>query len=234
MAPRRAAQQALASLHRKGESMKKLTSILLILLFTYTFGEGPANSSVSPQDMTDKLVLSTGKESASHLSSTLNSKVRPVKMKVTFYGFPDNDDGQGHFGTNVIAHAVTWRGHSRNINPNGDPIAGGIGTYDNPITAAARKGNRLLRAGTLAYVSGLKKYFILEDECASCSTDKWIDLWMESNASNNADSVKKCEDDWTGDDTELRDILINPPANLEVNPAQFFDTRANKCNAVTW
>jgi len=29
-----------------------------------------------------------------------------LSLKVTFYGYPDNDDGEGHFGTNVI-HCYT-------------------------------------------------------------------------------------------------------------------------------
>jgi hypothetical protein len=156
------------------------------------------------------------------------------KVKVTFYGYPDNDDGEGHFGTNVIAHALVWQGHSRYVNADGDPVAGGVGTYDDPITAAAKEANKLLKPGTLVYVTGLKKYFFLEDECASCSTDMWIDLWMESNANSDAESVKECEYDWTGDDTKLRDILINPPSNLEVDHTPFYDTAADKCNPVTW
>jgi hypothetical protein len=157
-----------------------------------------------------------------------------MNVKVTFYGYPDNDDGSGNFGTNVIAHELTWQGHNRRTNEQGDPIAGGAGTFEDPITAAASEGNTLMPPGTLVYIPRLKKYFLLEDNCASCSTEAWIDLWMESNAQSNPDVVLECEDNWTGDDTQLREIWINPPTALEVDTTPFFDTNLNRCNAVRW
>lgn len=166
--------------------------------------------------------------------NVLNAAARRARVKVTFYGYPDNDDGEGHFGTNLIAHALQWQGRDRHMNRQGDPVAGGVGTFDDPITAAASEGNRLMPPGTLVYVPGLKKYFLLEDDCASCDAEEWIDLWMESNARSDAAAVKRCEEDWTGDDTAPREILINPPAGLDVDTRPFFDTRADRCNAVTW
>ena len=155
-------------------------------------------------------------------------------MKVTFYGYPDNDDGHGHYGTNLIAHALQWQGRNRHTNRLGEPVAGGVGTFDDPITAAAKEGNSLMPPGTLVYVTELKKYFLLEDVCASCDAEEWIDLWMESDARSEAEAVQRYEEAWTGDDTVPREILINPPAGLGVDTEPFFDTRTNECRAVSW
>jgi WD40 repeat protein len=74
-----------------------------------------------------------------------------LKVKVTFYGYPDNDDGENNFGTNIIAHTLP----GRYTNEDGAPIAGGEGTYDDPITAATKDGQLI----------------------ASCSEDKTVKLW---------------------------------------------------------
>lgn len=156
-----------------------------------------------------------------------------TSAKVTFYGYPDNDDGSGNFGTNIIAHTLQWQGQNRRTNSQGDPIAGGTGTFVDPITLAARAGDSLLAPGTLVYVTGLKKYFLVEDICGNC-TSNWVDLWMESNADSNTNAVLQCEDNWTGDVNQLKEIQINPPAGLIVDTTPFFDTTRNQCNPVTW
>ena len=153
-----------------------------------------------------------------------------MSVKVTFYGYPDNDDGSGHFGTNIIADPL---GQRRHTNAQGDPIAGGTGTFADPITAAASQGNTILPPGTLVYIPGLKKYFLVEDICGGCSTE-WLDLWMESNAGSNASAVMQCENNWTGDPSQLKQIWVNPPPGLEVDTTAFFNTATNQCNPVTW
>src|ERR1700737_1771289 len=70
-------------------------------------------------------------------------------VKITFYGYPDNDDGAGHFGTSIIAHALTWKGRLRHVDEEGLPRAGGTGTFDDPITAAASRGNHFFPPRTL-------------------------------------------------------------------------------------
>lgn len=62
---------------------------------------------------------------------------------MTFYGYPDNAVN-GNSGTNVIAYARQWQGHSRHTNAQSDPVAGGIRTFDDSVTAAAGQGNSLL------------------------------------------------------------------------------------------
>jgi 3D (Asp-Asp-Asp) domain-containing protein len=156
-----------------------------------------------------------------------------LSEKVTFYGYPDNDDGNGTFGTNVIAYGLQWQGHSRHTNAQGDPVAGGVGSYDDPITVAASYGNSTLPPGALVYIPGLKKYFLVEDICGNC-TAAWIDLWMESNAGSDASAVTQCENNWTGDDTQPREVWLNPPSGLQVDTTPFFNVGTNQCNPVTW
>jgi 3D (Asp-Asp-Asp) domain-containing protein len=153
-----------------------------------------------------------------------------MNVKVTFYSFPDNEDGFGNFGTNVIAYHQVWQGQGRPTNTQGDPIASGTGTFANPITVAAAQGSSLLPPGTLVYVTGLKKYLLVEDSCGNC-TSAWIDVWMESNAGNDPSVVSQCENNWTRDPGEIQ---INPPSGLVVDTTPFFDTIRNQCNPVTW
>jgi 3D (Asp-Asp-Asp) domain-containing protein len=163
--------------------------------------------------------------------------VQTITVKVTFYGYPDNDDGNHHFGTNIIANAFQWRGQDRNrqeIAGKLQAVAGGCGTYDDPITVAVKADNAVIRQETLFYIPGLKKYFFVEDECASCETDAWIDIWMESNAQSPRVAMGTCEDLWTGEEHLLHEIIIDPPADLDVDLTPFFDTTTNRCTPPTW
>ena len=155
-------------------------------------------------------------------------------VKITFYGYPDNDDGDGHFGTAVIAHRLQWQGRPRYVDQEERPYAGGIGTFDDPITAAASSANSVFPPGTLVYVPGLKKYFFLEDECASCDEEEWLDLWMETHAGSDPELVEWCESEWTEDDTLRRLVVIDPPPDLEVDPSPFIDASTGQCRQVLW
>jgi hypothetical protein len=154
--------------------------------------------------------------------------------RITFYGYPDNDDGAGHFGTAVIAHRLQWQGRDRYVDGEGHPSAGGAGTFDDPITAAASAGNRFFPPGTLIYVTGLRKYFLLEDECASCMEEEWVDLWMESSSGSDPELVEWCESEWTEDDTLLREVTIDPPQELDVDVSPFIDPSTGQCRIVVW
>ncbi len=106
----------------------------------------------------------------------------------TSYGYNDNDDGNGHYGTAVIAypdshHAIATEGK---------------GTYDDPITFATDE--REIPPHTMIYVPYLQKYFYMEDGCAECTTDwnngqKWrTDLFMgPNNALQPEPALDNCE-----------------------------------------
>jgi hypothetical protein len=73
----------------------------------------------------------------------------------------------------------------------------------------------------------------VEDTCGNCTTD-WIDVWMESNAGNTATAVTQCEDNWTGDATQTREVWLNPSSGLQVDTTPFFNIGTSQCNPVTW
>lgn len=113
----------------------------------------------------------------------------------TSYGYNDNDDGSGNYGTAVIAYPSSRH-----------PIATeGLGTYADPITFATDP--REIPSQTIIYVPYLQKYFIMEDECVECTADwnngkKWrVDLFMGGNTSMQpAAALAECESSVTRND----------------------------------
>ena len=133
-------------------------------------------------------------------------------MTVTFYAAKDNDPP----GTDQIFY------------PTIHPTAGGTGTYPDPITFATDR--RELAPGTRIYHPQLRKYFIMEDDCAECDTD-WtrrqayhIDLWTSP---TNTDAVLTCENRLTAN-TPV-DIEINPPATQPVDITPLYNDLTGKC-----
>ncbi len=122
---------------------------------------------------------------------------------VTFYGAGDNDPP----GSSAIAH------------PNArHPEAGGTGTYADPVTLASDA--RELAVGTVVYDPPLKKYFVMEDDCASC-IDEWgsarrphIDLWAGDYSGS---AFLACQYALTPNGTVV--VELNPP------PGRAVDTR---------
>jgi hypothetical protein len=109
--------------------------------------------------------------------------------------------------------------------------AGGRGTYSDPITLAvghAIVGGREtldVPAGTRFYLSGLKKYAIVEDTCGDGPTPQnepchtghaghaWFDLYVDGSRSTSAEA-HACANRITA----LRTVIMNPPPNLPVVP----------------
>ncbi|MFC0438942.1 hypothetical protein [Kutzneria buriramensis] len=131
-------------------------------------------------------------------------------MYVTLYGALDNDPP----GSAAIAYPQI---HSQ---------AGGTGTYSNPVTFATNKSE--LAPGTRVYYSYLKKYFIMEDDCAQCDSDwnsgkkRHIDLWA-GNSTNSG--ILACEDKLTRSGS----VIVNPASNLTVDTTPIFNTSTHKC-----
>lgn len=78
-------------------------------------------------------------------------------VKITFFGWPDNSPpGAG----------IAWTkcGHS---------VAGGTGSYDDPITfATATDGD--FAVCDIVYLPYVKKYARYEDDCEQCSEPPWV------------------------------------------------------------
>jgi hypothetical protein len=152
------------------------------------------------------LGLALAPATAAHASTTYN-------MYVTLYGWPDNSPPG-----NDIAYPVIHDG------------AGGTGTYSDPVTFATDKSE--LAAGTRVYYPYLKKYFVMEDDCAECDGDwngsgyRHIDLWAGgSNAT--ASQVLACEDKLTQDGQVP--VIVNPPSSETVSGTPIFSTSTKKC-----
>jgi len=125
-----------------------------------------------------------------------------VSSYVTFYGFDDNDDGDGaHLGTSIISHATIHESANEDL-----------GTYERPGTLATEI--NFVPPGTIVYVPALKRYYVMEDTCRECSKD-WllsrphVDLYV----SGTGPELAACEDRLTMESTK---IIINPSPDLPV------------------
>lgn len=140
-------------------------------------------------------------------------------VNITSYGYNDNDDGNGHYGTAVISYPQI---HSE--------ATEGSGTYDDPSTFATDAGE--LSPGTIIYVPHLQKYFIMEDGCVECSADwqngkRHVDLWMGPASMQPEPALDDCEAMITRDAAE---IVVDPPSDLPVDTTPMFSD--GQCTAV--
>jgi 3D (Asp-Asp-Asp) domain-containing protein len=138
-----------------------------------------------------------------------------MNVKLTFYGWPDNDPP---------GNAIAYPG----LGSSSHQGAGGTGTYDDPITVAVvtQSNNGLWSPGTKMYLPSLKKYLIVEDECASCAQAQ-IDVWMNSDGNHN-DEVLACQDSLTpAEDVEVE---IDPPTGRPVRTEPLFDIARGRCS----
>lgn len=132
---------------------------------------------------------------------------------VTFYAAADNDPP----GSTEIAHP---NAHHR--------AAGGTGTYADPLSLAADP--RAIRVGTRVYYPPLRKYFVMEDDCAACihewgaSRTPHIDLWTGDFTGS---GVIRCEEALTPDGRVA--VELNPPPGRPVDPRPLYT--AHGCTA---
>ena len=129
---------------------------------------------------------------------------RTVDAYVTMFGFPDNDPP---FSAN-IAHPVL---HQK---------AGGIGTFEDPITFAGDPKD--IPFGTKIYVPHVQKYFIAEDTCANAMASPndglQADLWAGGTASSNVKALLAVENANTRDSAP---IILNAEAGHPVDLTPF-------------
>lgn len=139
-----------------------------------------------------------------------------ASVKITFYASYDNDPP----GSLAIAHPVI---HNE---------AGGVGTYDDPLTFASPAGPGSYAWGTKIYVPSLQKYFIREDVCAvswtapdGCGEVTMVDLYVGNPSGSKA--VVECEESLTTDAKST--IIINPPSNLTYDPTPIWNQATGQC-----
>jgi hypothetical protein len=132
---------------------------------------------------------------------------KTLSTLVTYYAAYDNDPP----GSRAIAY------------PNArHPEAGGTGTFDDPLTLATDP--RELAVGTVVYYPAVRKYFVMEDLCASC-VQEWdagrtfhIDLW--SGAATDS-GVTACQEALTPDGRVT--VELDPPPGRPVDTAPFYE-----------
>jgi hypothetical protein len=102
--------------------------------------------------------------------------------------------------------------------------AGGTGTYSDPITFAASQ--NALSPGTIIYVSFLKKYFIMEDDCGDCDST-WnnnhsyeITLWIGGDANSSQSAQQSCANSLTPSSPQA--VEVQPPSNNTVDTTPLF------------
>ncbi|KAK7753734.1 hypothetical protein SLS62_004358 [Diatrype stigma] len=135
-------------------------------------------------------------------------------VAVTFYGSPDNDPP----GSAATAYSCGGR----------DNQAGGVGSYDDPLTFATAPGE--YEQCELLYAPYIKKYIRMEDSCEQCTSD-WangeahIDIWTGTVA-DGGDAQVECENELTPGPQQS--FIRNPAADLEVDVTPLWDNGA--CN----
>ncbi|HLK38183.1 MAG TPA: hypothetical protein VKU41_15580 [Polyangiaceae bacterium] len=144
-----------------------------------------------------------------------------MPVYVTFYGWEDNSPPGG-----AIAYPKGGGYPTRH------ETAGGTGTYGDPITFATDMAE--FGVGTVLYVPFIEKYVVMEDDCVQCDSD-WtsshkfhIDVWMNSNGSEDPAALNRCEDQWTRATTNVE---VSPPPTRPVTAPPLFDPMSNVCRS---
>jgi uncharacterized protein YkwD len=136
----------------------------------------------------------------------------------------------------VLRGFVTGYTYADNDPPNSDAIAyedvrpgtrgaGGVGTYENPVTVAVQTTAKHA-PGTIFYLPNLRRYFIVEDACSTshsapsgCTSD--FDVWIDGR--NTPDGGDKCMYAQTG----TYNFIKNPRPDYVTNTD--FPTVAQDC-----
>ena len=137
-------------------------------------------------------------------------------VKITFYGSYDNDPK----GSLAISDPVIHQ------------EAGGIGTFEDPLSFASPDGDGAYEVGAKIYVPMVQKYFIKEDTCAvswtapdGCGDVDMVDLYVGNPSSDEA--VVECENALTpSGDTQ---IILNPPSGLTYDPTPIWNQNTGAC-----
>lgn len=126
-----------------------------------------------------------------------------ASLAITGFGYPDNDPP----GSATIAY------------PQIHQVAGGTGTFSDPFTVAVATSSPY-KAGDTFYFPKLKKYGIVEDQCASCAPQQ-LDLWVGGDGSNDS-QVLACENAITGN----MQVILQPSPGLPVESGDIAQSSA--------
>jgi hypothetical protein len=128
----------------------------------------------------------------------LQKRYSTRSAEMTFYGWPDNDPPS--------ADTAYDCGYGRGY------TAGGTGSFSNPLTAAVSFSNSpSYKKCEIVYSVYLRKYLIIQDECAGCS-GTWLDVWVGGSANQNSNAIIQCEDHLTPSSKKY--VNLNPGPRL--------------------
>lgn len=174
--------------------------------------ESNDDSSVSDKDdgsTADGMAVTPDATTPAMKGSIPTGSEQTITANLTGFSFQDNTPP----GSSTISMPILHK------------VAGGTGTFADPITTAvpghAGSGVETPK-GTRLYVAKLKRYFIVEDSGATKESTKHFDLWVGGQGFTKSQS-DKCESSYTG----KAPVILNPPAGEPVTPGQL--TGANGC-----
>jgi hypothetical protein len=103
--------------------------------------------------------------------------------------------------------------------------AGGIGTWDDPITIAVGRGHAgwHYEPGTRIYLQDLQKYAVVEDLCGACGSGRGgnphLDLYI-----GGQNTSARAANDCAMKITAVQSIVINPARGYPVEPGEVAET----------
>lgn len=103
--------------------------------------------------------------------------------------------------------------------------AGGVGTWEDPITIAVGRGHAgwHYAPGTRIYLEGLEKYAVVEDLCGACGTGRsgrpHLDLYI-GGQNTSARTANACAMKITA----VQAIVVNPAPGYTVAPGEVAET----------
>lgn len=132
---------------------------------------------------------------------------------ITGYSMQDNDPQW----SKSIAYAKSY-GY-----PTIHEEASGTGTYDDPVTLAAKAG--AYYPGTRFYLPHVDRYFMIEDSCASCDRPEWLDMYIGGNQGDSVKAMDECMASLTGN----HKFILDPPRGLPVVSGPIFNSATDTC-----
>jgi hypothetical protein len=214
----------------------RFASVSLALLLSVTAGCGGGNSNNNNNQGGDPPDMALPYDIPLGPNTTL------LNVFVTWYGFNDNScQVETDHNCNTIGYP------KMDGFPTPHNIATeGKGTYDDPSTFATAADDEGMHGemlpGTIIYIPYVRKYFVMEDQCAECN-DEWaqkrsyhVDVWMGPSYGSDTKDLETCEDNLTlGDGTfqGTGTVIVNPPSDLPVDTTPLF-TADGKCTTATY
>lgn len=172
-----------------------------------------SSSSLSPSSKSSSTPASNPSSTPASNSSSSQPSTTTINMTIYFGGWTDNSPP----GASIAYPQI-------------HKTAGGTGTYSDPITFAASR--NALSPGTIIYVSFLKKYFIMEDDCSDCDS-AWnnnhsykITLWIGGDANSSASAQQSCESSLTPNSPQA--VEVRPSSNNAIDTTPLY-TNSGGC-----